>query len=496
MTYHVSPMFDALTDKFSSVFRNLSGRGKISEENIRESMREVRTALLEADVNLKVVNEFTEKVVSKAIGQDVIKSLQPGQLMVKIVYDELVELLGPVDTKIYTVQPGPTIIMMAGLQGAGKTTTCGKLAKMLVQKGHHPLLAAADLQRPAAVEQLRVVGEQVSVPVYTDPTRVASHGTVAKGASVAVCRAAVAQAKQTGRDIVILDTAGRLAIDEELMNELKDVNDQLKPHQVFLVLDSMTGQDAVNSARIFNEKLEIDGLILTKFDSDTRGGALLSAKMITGKPVKFIGIGEKLEALEEFRPEGMAQRILGMGDIVGLVSEAMEKFDQEETARLTAKMEKGNFTLDDFMSQMKQVNKLGPMQKVMGMIPGMSELSKQMSMQGGDVEAQMGRMEAIYHSMNRKERHNTDLLDGNRRRRIARGAGVEVSEVGQFIKQFEMSRDMMRAVGGMGMMGKLKLMKGLMGGGLSSLGQPGGPMLKTKKSGWQAPKDRNKKKRR
>ncbi len=489
-------MFDALTDKFSTVFRSLSGKGKISEENIRESMREVRTALLEADVNLKVVNDFTEKVVSKAIGQEVIKSLQPGQLMVKIVYDELVELLGPVDTKIYMVQPGPTVIMMAGLQGSGKTTTCGKLGAYLKGKGHHPLLAAADLQRPAAVEQLRVIGEQVGVPVYTDNTKVAPHGQVSRGAAVAVCRAAVAQAKASGQDVVILDTAGRLAIDDALMNELKDINDQLKPHQVFLVLDSMTGQDAVNSARIFNEKLEIDGLILTKFDSDTRGGALLSAKMISGKPVKFLGVGEKLDRLEEFRPEGMAQRILGMGDVVGLVTEAMEKFDEEETARLTAKMEKGNFTLDDFMAQMKQVNKLGPMGKVMGMIPGMNELTKQMNMNEGAVEQQMGKMEAIYNSMNRKERHNTDVLDGNRRRRIARGAGVEPPEVGQFIKQFEMSRHMMRAVGGMGMMGKLKLMKNIMGGGLANLGMPGGPMLKTKRSGWQIPKDRNKKKKR
>ncbi len=489
-------MFDALTDKFSSVFRNLSGRGKISEENIRESMREVRTALLEADVNLKVVNDFCEKVVSKAIGSDVIGSLQPGQLMVKIVYDELVLLLGPVDTQIYMVQPGPTVIMMCGLQGSGKTTTTGKLAMYLKSKGHHPLLAAADLQRPAAVEQLRVLGEQVGVPVYLDNTKIAPHGHVPKGAAVAVCRAAVAKAKADGKDIVILDTAGRLAIDEELMNELKDVNDTIKPHQVFLVLDAMTGQDAVNSAKIFNEKLEIDGLILTKFDSDTRGGALLSAKMITGKPVKFLGIGEKLDRLEEFRPEGMAQRILGMGDVVGLVTEAMEKFDQEETARLTAKMEKGNFTLDDFMAQMGQVNKLGPMSKVMGMIPGMNELAKQSAMSDGAVETQMGRMKAIYNSMTRKERAKTDLLDGNRRRRIAAGAGVQVSEVGQFIKQFEQSRDMMRAIGGQGMMGKMRMMKALMSGGMSQLGMPGGPTLRTKKSGWQAPKDRNKKKKR
>jgi signal recognition particle subunit SRP54 len=490
-------MFDALTDKFNTVFRSLSGRGKISEENIRESMREVRTALLEADVNFQVVNDFTNRVVQKAIGQEVIKSLQPGQLMVKIVYDELLELLGPVDTRIYMVQPGPTVIMMCGLQGSGKTTTSGKLAAYLKAKGHHPMLAADDLQRPAAVEQLRVIGEQVGVPVYTDLTKVAPHGEVAHGAAVAVARAAVAEAKRIGSDVVILDTAGRLAIDQELMNELREINTAINPQQIYLVLDAMTGQDAVNSAKAFNDQLELDGLILTKLDSDTRGGALLSAKMVTGKPVKFLGIGEKLDRLEEFRPEGMAQRILGMGDNVGLVSEAMEKFDQEETARLQAKMEKGTFTLDDFMAQMSQVKKLGPMGKVMSMIPGMSELSKQVNMGEGDVEKQMGTMRAIYDSMSKAERKNSDLLDAGRRRRVARGAGVQLNEVGQFMKQFEMSRDMMRAVGGMGMLGKLKLMKALTsGGGMSNLGMPGGPMLKTKRSGWQEPKDRNKKKKR
>src|SRR3954464_142723 len=381
-------MLEALTDKLGGVFRSLSGRGKISEENVREAMREVRTALLEADVNFKVVRDFTDAVVEKAIGEHVIQSLKPGEVMIKIVYDELVKLMGPVDTRIYFVTPGPTVIMMAGLQGSGKTTTCGKLAKLLVSKGHHPLLAAADLQRPAAVEQLKTIGEQVGVPVYTDLTKAAPHGQVAKGAAVSVCRAAVAEAKKTGRDVVILDTAGRLHIDDDLMGELKEVNKQLSPHQVFLVLDAMSGQDAVNSAKAFNEQLELDGLILTKFDSDTRGGALLSAKMITGKPVKFIGTGEKLDALEEFRPEGMAQRILGMGDILGLVQDAMTKLDQEEMAAQQAKLEKGTFTLDDFMSQMSQIKRLGPMSKVMGMIPGMSELTKQMNTGDGDVENQ------------------------------------------------------------------------------------------------------------
>jgi signal recognition particle subunit SRP54 len=386
--------------------------------------------------------------------------------------------------------------MMCGLQGSGKTTTCGKLALYLQSKGRHPLLAAADLQRPAAVQQLRVLGEQTGVPVYADESKIASHGNVAKGSAVAVCRAAINEAKKLGKDVVILDTAGRLAIDQELMDELKEVNTQLNPQQVFLVLDAMTGQDAVNSAKAFNEQLELDGLILTKFDSDTRGGALLSAKMVTGKPVKFLGVGEKLDRLEEFRPEGMAQRILGMGDIVGLVNEAMTKFDQEESARLQAKMEKGQFTLDDFMSQLGQVQKLGPMGKVMGMIPGMSELAKNVNMDEGGVETQMDRMRAIYNSMSRKERLKPDLLDGPRRRRIAAGAGVAVSEVGQFMKQFGMTRDMMRAIGGQGMMSKLKMMKGLMSGGLSNLGMPGGPVLRTKKSGFMEKKDRNKKKRR
>jgi signal recognition particle subunit SRP54 len=489
-------MFDALTERFGNVFRSLSGRGRISDENVRDAMRDVRTALLEADVNFQVVKDFTDRVIEKSQGQEVIKSLQPGQLMVKIVYDELVNLMGPVDTNILFVQPGPTIIMMCGLQGSGKTTTCGKLAQYLISKGHQPMLAAADLQRPAAIEQLRVVGEQVGVPVYTDVTKAAPHGQVAKGAAVAVCRAAVQQAKSTGRDVLILDTAGRLHIDEELMGELHDINDHIKPHQIFLVLDSMSGQDAVNSAKAFNEQLELDGLILTKFDSDTRGGALLSAKVVTGKPVKFIGTGEKLDRLEEFRPEGMAQRILGMGDIVGLVTEAMEKFDQEETARLQAKMEKGQFTLEDFMSQMKQVRRLGPMGKIMGMIPGMSEMTKQLNMGEGEVEKQMARMQAIYNSMTPKERKNTNLLDGGRRRRISRGAGVELNEVGQFMKQFEMSRDMMKAIGGMGVTGKLKLMRTLMSGGLANLGMPGGPTLKVKRSGHMEKKDRNKKKRR
>jgi signal recognition particle subunit SRP54 len=489
-------MFDSLTERLNSVFRSLSGRGKIAEENIRDAMRDVRTALLEADVELSVVADFCKAVQEKALGTEVISSLQPGQLMVKIVYDELVNLMGPVDTKIYTVSPGPTVIMMCGLQGSGKTTTCGKLAKLLLSKGHHPLLAAVDLQRPAAVEQLRILGQQTGVPVYTDDSKIAEHGKVTRGAAVAVARAAINQARTSGRDIVILDTAGRLAIDDELMTELKDVRDAAKPHQIFLVLDSMTGQDAVASAKAFNARLELDGLILTKLDSDTRGGALLSAKVITGKPVKFLGTGEKLDRLDEFRPEGMAQRILGMGDIVGLVSEAMEKFDKDETERLTAKMAKGTFTLDDFMAQMDQVKKLGPMGKVLGMLPGMSGLTKQLGVNEGHMEGQMTRMRAIYDSMTKAERAKPDILDGARRRRVSRGSGIQLNEIGAFVKQFEMARDMMRAYGSGGIGSKMSMMKGLMSGNLGAMANPATGLLRTKKSGWQAPKDRNKKKKR
>ena len=487
-------MLNVLTDRLTDAFRSITGRGTISEENVREAMTNVRTALLEADVNLQVVKEFCDKVLEKALGEEVIKSLKPDQVIVKIVYDELVNLMGPVDTKIYTVTPGPTVIMMCGLQGAGKTTTCGKLARYLLAKGHHPLLAAADLQRPAAVEQLRVLGEQVGVPVYIDPSKVAEHGQVPRGAAVAVCRAAIHQAKASGQDIVILDTAGRLHIDQDLMGELKDINTQIGVHQIFLVLDAMSGQDAVNSAKAFNEQLELDGLILTKFDSDTRGGALLSAKYVTGKPVKFIGVGEKLEGLEEFRPEGMAQRILGMGDIVGLVNDAMQAFDAKETERLQAKMLKGQLTLNDFMDQMAQVRKLGSIGKIMNMLPGMGQLQRNLELKESDMEDQVTRMQAIYNSMTARERLNPDLIDAPRRRRIATGSGVQPPDVGQFIRQFETSRNMMRAMGGLGAVGKAKMMGSLMSGGLSGMGAAG--MLKTKKSTFMEKKDRNKKKRR
>ena len=490
-------MLDALTDRLNSTFRNLAGRGKISEENVREAMREIRTALLEADVNLEVVREFTKNVTDQAIGAEVVKTLQPAQQMVKIVYDELVKLLGPVDPKIYTVSPGPTVVMMAGLQGSGKTTTCGKLAKLLVRRGHQPMLAAVDLQRPAAIDQLTVIAGQAGVPVYADRSKAAEHGKVGAGAAVAVAKAAVAEAKKQGRDILILDTAGRLAIDDELMGELADVNKAVSPHQIYLVLDAMTGQDAVNTAKSFNEKLELDGLILTKFDSDTRGGALLSAKYVTGKPVKFLGVGEKLDGLEEFRPEGMAQRILGMGDVVALATEAMEKFDQDETERIQKKMMKGELTLDDFMSQMQQIKRLGPMSKVMGMIPGMGEMARAGSMAGPQMESMMTQMRAVYDSMSLGERKKPDVLDGQRRRRVAGGSGTAPADVAQFVKQFETMRGLTKQMAGGGLGGMKKLVGGLMGGGLAGMaGARGAPALKAKGGTHMEKKDRNKKKKR
>ena len=489
-------MFDALTDRLTGTLRSLSGRGQISEENVRDALSEVRVALLDADVNHEVVDAFMKDVLAKATGAEVLRAVSPAQQMVKVVYDELVALMGPVDTSVMTVKPGPTVVMMCGLQGSGKTTTCGKLARYLKgRKGLQPMLAAVDLQRPAAVQQLRVVGEQAGVPVYADDTKVAAHGEVAPGAAVAVAKAAVAEARRQGRDVLILDTAGRLAIDEALMGELADVNKAVNPHQIFLVLDAMTGQDAVDSAKRFNDRLELDGLILTKFDSDTRGGALLSAKSVTGKPVKFIGTGEKLENLDEFRPEGMAQRILGMGDVVGLVQEAQDKFDQDEAEKLQAKMEKGQLSLEDFMTQIAQVQRLGPMNKVMGMIPGMGELAKSGMMDGDKVEGQMGRMRAIYNSMTKGERKKPDAIDQPRRRRIARGAGVEPRDVGEMLKQYEMTRGAIRAVGGMTLGNRMKLMKGLMGGGLGALagGAGAGPVLRTKQGTRQQKKQRNKK---
>ncbi|MEI7835485.1 MAG: signal recognition particle protein [Planctomycetota bacterium] len=395
-------MFESLTDKFNGMFRKLSGRGRITEANVQDAMQEVRRALLEADVNYQVAKDFCDRVTAKAVGTDVIQSLHPGQLMVKIVHDELVDLMGPVDSRIHFVSPPPTIIMMAGLQGSGKTTTCGKLAKLLIRQGKHPMLVACDLQRPAAVDQLTIVGESIGVPTYrpegeTNPVRVARLG--------------VEWAKANERDVVIVDTAGRLHVDEEMMRQAADIAQAVNPHQIYLVCDAMTGQDAVNSAREFNERLELDGVILTKFDSDARGGAALSVKAVTGKPIKFIGVGEKLDNLEEFRPEGMAGRILGMGDVVELARKATEQFDQEQADKMQAKMAKGLFTLDDFLEQMGKVRKMGPLKEILKLIPGMSGMMDELS--GSEDEFQ--RMEGIIHSMTAGERNDPSVIEASRR---------------------------------------------------------------------------------
>lgn len=472
-------MFDALTNKFNDVFRSLSGRGRISESNIQDAMRQVRTALLEADVNFKVVKDFCESVVQKAVGAEVIKSLHPSQLMVKIVHDELTNLMGPVDSKIYYVSPGPTVIMLAGLQGSGKTTTAAKLAKLLVKRGKRPLLVADDLQRPAAIEQLKTLGQQLNIPVYSEDSK----------NGVAVAQNGVNQARKSGNDVVILDTAGRLHIDVEMMNELTRVCDTVTPHQIYLVCDSMTGQDAVNSAKEFNDKLELDGVILTKLDGDARGGAALSVKAVTGKPIKFIGVGEKLDNLEEFHPERMASRILGMGDVVSLVEKAQEQFSQEEAIKMQEKMAKGSFTFDDFLKQMQAMKKMGGMKDIMKLVPGLG--SQLAGMQIEDKE--ISRIEAIVHSMTKKERRDPDIIDASRRRRIARGSGTEPMDVSGLVKTFNQTRQMMKAFSGLGMMGRMKALKQMGNMDLMSGKMPG---LKIKQRSHRKRVDRKKKNRR
>ena len=443
-------MFESLTEKFNSVFKSLSGRGRITEANVSDAMRDVRKALLEADVNYTVVKQFTKDVREKAIGSEVLQSLHPGQMMVKIVNDELVRLMGPVDTRIYFVSPGPTIIMLAGLQGSGKTTTAAKLGKYLVSKGRNPLLLADDLQRPAAIEQLRILGEQLNIPVYTDETT---------KDTVKVAREGVKQAKSQGRDVVVIDTAGRLHVDEDLMTEVSNVAKAVTPHQIYLVCDAMTGQDAVNSAKEFNERLELDGVILTKLDGDARGGAALSVKAVTGKPIKFIGVGEKLDKIEEFHPDRMASRILGMGDVVTLVEKAQEQFDQQEAEKMQKKMAKGSFGFDDFLKQMQAVKKMGGMKDILKLMPGIGGQIKDLDLDGQELK----QMEAIVYSMTQAERRDPDLIDSSRRRRIAAGCGMQPNDVSGLVKTFKRSRDMMKAISG----GSFGGLKSLMSGGFN-----------------------------
>jgi signal recognition particle subunit SRP54 len=471
-------MFESLTDKFTDMFRKMSGRGRITEQNVRDAMVDVRTALLEADVHYKVVQQFCDDIVQKAMGQEVIKSLHPGQMMVKIVHDELAALMGPVDARIYYVSPPPTIIMMAGLQGSGKTTTCAKLAKRILAQGRRPMLVACDLQRPAAVEQLTIVGEQAGVPVFRmegekNPVRVA--------------RQAVTWAQQNDRDVVIVDTAGRLHIDEEMMKQAQDIAKAISPHQIYLVCDSMTGQDAVTSAREFNERLELDGVILTKFDSDARGGAALSIKAVTGKPVKFIGVGEKLDDLEEFHADRMAGRILGMGDVVSLVEKAQQQFDAEQTAKMQEKMAKGRFTLDDFLAQMRQMKKMGPLKEILKML-GMGGSDMAGMVQGDELKG----MEAIILSMTPKERETPDVIEASRRRRIARGSGTDPQDVSGLIKQFTMASGMMKQMSNMGMRDRMKFAQQVGQAGMMGMT----PKFKVKqRSKRLTKKDREKKKK-
>jgi signal recognition particle subunit SRP54 len=454
-------MFDALQDRFSDVFRKIRGRGKISEDNVREVMRDVRTALLEADVHVQVVKAFCDDVTQKAIGAEVIKTLHPDQVMVKIVHDELVQLLGPVDPRIPYVTPPPTIILMAGLQGSGKTTTCGKLAVYAMKSGKRPLLVAADLKRPAAIDQLEVIGQQIGVPVHTER----DHQNAVK-----VCRNGIVQARKTDRDVVILDTAGRLAIDAEMMQEVAQIAQTTQPHQIYLVLDAMTGQDAVNTAKAFNERLELDAVILTKFDSDTRGGAALSVRKVSGKPIKFIGVSEKMDGLEEFHADRIAGRILGMGDVVTLVEKAQQQFDAAEAAKLQEKMKTG-LTLEDFLGQMKKMQSMGSMKSILKMIPGVGSELKNIEVDDGEIT----RMEAIILSMTPKERRRPDVIEASRRRRIAKGSGTEPEDVSGLIKSFFQARDMMKMMAGMSMMDRMKA-----GTKFAQISMMGGKMPKLK----------------
>jgi len=446
------------------MFRTLSGRGRISEDNVQDAIREVRTALLEADVHLDVVKKFNDDVLKDAVGREVTKSLKPGQEMIGIVHDRLVELMGPVDSHVMMVDPPPTVIMMCGLQGSGKTTTCGKLAAYFKQRGKNVMVAAADLQRPAAVEQLRVVVDGVQqqakgharVMFYGEPEKVAEYGK-AVGVAVGVCQRALAAARKERMDVLILDTAGRLHINDELMNELGAVQRTVMPHQIFLVVDAMVGQDAVNAAKAFHERLNIDGVILTKFDSDTRGGAALSVKQVTGAPIKFIGVGEKFDALEEFHPERMASRILGMGDVVSLVEKAQQEVSEEEAQKMAEKMASGKLTMDDFLKQLRSIRRMGPMKQLLGLLPGVGSMLKNVEVD----DKQLDRLEGIVHSMTAEEREDIDVLDKSRVKRVAAGSGTTTPEVNKLTKQFEMIQKMTRQMSGLGAMGKIKAMREL-----------------------------------
>jgi len=435
-------MFQSLSDKLESAFKSIKGQGRITELNIATTLKEIRRALVDADVNYKIAKEFTDKVKDKAMGEKVINAISPGQLMTKIVKDELAELMGGQEA-VFNAKGNPAVILIAGLQGSGKTTFSGKLANFLkTKKGLSPMLVAADIYRPAAMEQLRVLGEQIGVDVHIE---------LESKDAVSIAQNAIKEAKSKNKNVVIIDTAGRLAIDEAMMTEVANIRNAVKPQEILFVVDSMTGQDAVNTAKAFNDRLDFSGVVLTKLDGDTRGGAALSIKYIVNKPIKFVSSGEKMETLDVFYPERMAQRILGMGDITTLVEKAQEQFDEEQAKKLEGKIRKNKFDFADFKMQLEQIKKMGNMKDLLGMIPGVGKQIKDLDVNEDSFKG----IEAMINSMTPAERTNPDLIDGNRRKRIAKGAGKDISEVNAFMKQFEQMRDMMKGMNKMGMFGKM-----------------------------------------
>ncbi|MFS4467096.1 signal recognition particle protein [Maribacter sp. 2210JD10-5] len=443
-------MFDNLSEKLDKALHVLKGHGQITEINVAETTKEVRRALLDADVNFKIAKEFTNKVKEKALGQNVLTALQPGQLMVKIVKDELTQLMGG-ESEGINLSGNPSVILMSGLQGSGKTTFSGKLANFLkTKKSKNPLLVACDVYRPAAIDQLHVVGEQINVPVYSDREN---------NDPVAIAKAGIAQAKAQGNNVVIIDTAGRLAVDEKMMDEISDIHKAISPQETLFVVDSMTGQDAVNTAKAFNDILNFDGVILTKLDGDTRGGAAISIKSVVNKPIKFIGTGEKMEAIDVFYPDRMADRILGMGDVISLVERAQEQFDEEEARKIQKKIAKNKFGFDDFLSQIQQIKKMGNIKDLMGMIPGAGKALKGMDI---DDDA-FKHIEAIIHSMTPDERSTPTILNASRKKRIAKGSGRNVQDVNQLLKQFDQMSKMMKMMQGGGGKKMMQMMGGMKG---------------------------------
>ena len=455
-------IFQSLSDRLQATFKKLRGHGKLTEDDVNEAMREVRMALLEADVNFKVVKEFIKTVKERAIGQEVLETLTPAQVVVKIVDEELTKLMGGTQSRLNISPNPPTVILMAGLQGAGKTTSVGKLGLALKKQGKHPLLVAADVYRPAAINQLQVLGKQIQLPVFTiEGSRDA----------VKIAEASIAYSASHACDVVIIDTAGRLQIDEKLMQELRDIKEKVHPHEILLVVDAMTGQESVNVAKTFHEALGFDGVIMTKLDGDARGGAALSIKAVTGIPIKFIGMGEKIEPLEAFHPDRMASRILGMGDVLSLVEKAQTAFDQKTAEEMEKKLRKNEFTLDDFLNQMQQIKKLGSLDSILGMIPGLGGLKKQLADKDVDLDGkEMRRIEAIIRSMTPKERADISIIKSSHRKRIARGSGTRVQDVNKLLKQFGEMRKMMKKMKSMkGGKKGLSGISGLAGLGLSKL---------------------------